>query len=98
MAACCEREGNDKSKVCEVVFSRSPVIHLKPALTPGRGANGAARQAAALRAEGVEVGRGSLGEYTVDFASHGWFPEVLPSDLAEDESSSDEEESETLPS
>lgn len=55
-----------------------------------RGASGAARQAVALRAEGVEVGRGSLGEYTIDFASYGWFPEVLPSDLAEDESSSDD--------
>lgn len=43
-----------------------------------RGASGAARQADVLRGEGVDVGRGSLGELTVDLAVYGWFPESLP--------------------
>ncbi|KAK5017879.1 Alkyltransferase-like protein 1 [Cryomyces antarcticus] len=49
-----------------------------------RGPSGATSQAAALRREGVEVGRGSLGEFTVDFATYGWFPEELPSQLGEE--------------
>ena len=55
----------------------------------GRGPSGASRQAAALRQEGVEVGRGHLGEFTVDFGTYGWFPSRLPSDDVE---SSEEEE------
>jgi methylated-DNA-protein-cysteine methyltransferase-like protein len=51
----------------------------------GRGPNGAARQEAALKQEGVEVGRGHLGERTVDFAEYGWFPDRLPSEESEDE-------------
>ena len=51
----------------------------------GRGPNGAARQEAALRSEGVEVGRGHLGERTVDLSEYGWFPDRLPSEEAEDE-------------
>ncbi|OMP81796.1 hypothetical protein BK809_0006104, partial [Diplodia seriata] len=52
---------------------------------------GASRQAAALRREGVHVGRGSLGEYLVDFAAYGWFPSELPSEAAAgvDDSESD---------
>ena len=46
---------------------------------------GAARQEAALNREGVEVGRGSLGERTVDFSVYGWFPSTLPSQDDEDE-------------
>lgn len=49
------------------------------------GVNGAARQEAALTAEGVAVGRGSLGERTVDFSEYGWFPDRLPSEEAESE-------------
>ena len=49
-----------------------------------RGAGGAARQAAALRAEGVTVDTGHLGELTVDLAAFGWFPEQLPSEEGED--------------
>lgn len=63
-------------------------------LTQRRGGSGAARQAAALRNEGVDVGRGSLGEYTIDFAVFGWFPDILPSDLAEDETSSEDDNDE----
>ena len=52
--------------------------------------NGARRQADALMQEGVEVQQGSLGEYFVDFATYGWFPDMLPSEEAE---SSDNETS-----
>ncbi|KXT11124.1 hypothetical protein AC579_640 [Pseudocercospora musae] len=45
-----------------------------------RGTNGAARQEAQLNVEGVEVGRGPLGERTVDFSTYGWFPNTLPSE------------------
>lgn len=40
-------------------------------------------QAAALRAEGVTVVVGPLGELEVDFAEYGWFPDVLPSEMEE---------------
>lgn len=50
-----------------------------------RGANGASQQANALEAEGVQVTRGSLGEYSVDFATYGWFPDILPSDLSDED-------------
>ena len=56
-------------------------------LTTNRGANGASRQATALRAEGVAVSRGSLGEHLVDFSTYGWFPRMLPSDEAESDES-----------
>lgn len=58
---------------------------LKAADIFNRGTNGAARQEAALAAEGVAVGRGSLGERTVDFSVYGWFPDRLPSEEAESE-------------
>lgn len=47
--------------------------------------NGAAGQEAALTQEGVQVGRGTLGERTVDLNVYGWFPDELPSEEAEDE-------------
>ncbi|KAG6040912.1 hypothetical protein E4U41_006679, partial [Claviceps citrina] len=43
-------------------------------------------QAAALRAEGVDVTRGPLGQWMVDFGVCGWFPGVLPSEELEEES------------
>lgn len=52
-----------------------------------RGPSGASRQAAALRAEGVHVDRGSLGEYLVSLETYGWFPDMLPSEEAGIESS-----------
>jgi methylated-DNA-protein-cysteine methyltransferase-like protein len=55
----------------------------KQHLTRSRGVNGASRQATALEAEGVQVQRASLGEYTVDFTTYGWFPDSLPSNLSE---------------
>jgi len=56
-----------------------------------RGAGGAARQETALEAEGVEVGRGALGERTVDFGTYGWFPDRLPSDSDDEDEDEDEE-------
>ncbi|QIW95278.1 hypothetical protein AMS68_000796 [Peltaster fructicola] len=56
------------------------VINAKGEIS-NRGVNGAARQEAALTQEGVEVGRGNLGERTVDFAVYGWFPDDLPSQV-----------------
>jgi methylated-DNA-protein-cysteine methyltransferase-like protein len=55
------------------------------------GVNGARRQANALQREGVEVGNGPMGEYTVSLREYGWFPSELPSaaDSAEDSESSD---------
>ena len=57
--------------------------HLLTVLT--RGPGGTARQEAVLVQEGVQVGRGSLGERTVDLATYGWFPTHLPSEESEDE-------------
>ncbi|GAB7339458.1 hypothetical protein MBLNU457_6085t2 [Dothideomycetes sp. NU457] len=68
------------------------VINAKGTISP-RGPNGAARQAAALRQEGVTVQRSSMGEHSVDFATYGWFPVMLPSEEAElEESDSDDSE------
>ena len=48
-----------------------------------RGPGGAARQAAALRQEGVTVAAGAMGDYSVDFGLYGWFPIQLPSEGSE---------------
>nr|OQO30953.1 hypothetical protein B0A51_01758 [Rachicladosporium sp. CCFEE 5018] len=64
------------------------VINAKGAISP-RGANGAANQETVLGQEGVAIGRGSLGERTVDFETYGWFPSRLPSREGEDESDSE---------
>ncbi|MCJ1426257.1 hypothetical protein MMC29_004160 [Sticta canariensis] len=58
------------------------VINAKGIISP-RGPGGAARQAAALRREGVTVDTGPLGELTVDLAAFGWFPSTLPSEVAQ---------------
>lgn len=58
-----------------------------------RGPGGASRQAAALRREGIHVGRGSLGEYLVDFSAYGWFPSELPSEAAAEIEDSDSDAS-----
>lgn len=47
-----------------------------------RNPNGAANQATALRAEGVTVTGGSMGELKIDLAVFGWFPRQLPSEAA----------------
>jgi methylated-DNA-protein-cysteine methyltransferase-like protein len=61
-------------------------------LTKQRGPSGAARHAAALRAEGVEVDQDARGQYTVDFGRFGWFPDILPSEAGLVESSDEEDE------
>lgn len=53
---------------------------------------GSQDQAAALRAEGVTVTTGALGELMVDFGEFGWFPEALPSEEGEDGEEHDEDE------
>ncbi|KAL1609980.1 Alkyltransferase-like protein 1 [Paraconiothyrium brasiliense] len=60
----------------------------------GTGPGGAARQAAALRREGVAVTQNAMGEFSVDFGEYGWFPSVLPSEAEESESSDVEDEEE----
>jgi len=73
-----------RSRVYRALYcSDQPALELS---TLCRGANGAARQETALVQEGVEVGRGDLGERTVDFSTYGWFPDSLPSNESEDES------------
>lgn len=56
-----------------------------------RGPGGVARQAAELRKEGVHVisQKEHLGGLMVDFSIYGWFPDILPTEEAEQ---SDEEE------
>jgi methylated-DNA-protein-cysteine methyltransferase related protein len=46
-----------------------------------------------LRAEGVTVTTGSLGELEVDFGRYGWFPDVLPSEEGQDSGSDTGDES-----
>ncbi|EMC92606.1 hypothetical protein BAUCODRAFT_76630 [Baudoinia panamericana UAMH 10762] len=72
------------------------VVNAKGTISP-RG-SGTARQEAALVQEGVEVGRGNLGERTVDFGTYGWFPARLPSqgggDLLDEDDEDDGENGE----
>jgi methylated-DNA-protein-cysteine methyltransferase-like protein len=56
------------------------VINAKGAISPRSQPEGSRSQAEALEAEGVQVSRGALGEFTVDFGEYGWFPSVLPSE------------------
>jgi methylated-DNA-protein-cysteine methyltransferase-like protein len=65
-------------------------MHVDQHLTLCRGVNGARQQATALEAEDVQVTRGSLGEYTIDLTTYGWFPDRLPSDLSEDDEEDEE--------
>jgi len=57
-----------------------------------RGPGAAARQADALRREGVEVREDAMGQYTIDLAQYGWFPDTLPSESGQVESSDGEDE------
>lgn len=49
-----------------------------------RGPGSAARQATALRHEGVTVHQDAMGEFSIDLHRYGWFPDMLPSEEAED--------------
>ncbi|KIW08051.1 uncharacterized protein PV09_00995 [Verruconis gallopava] len=62
------------------------VINAKGGISP-RGPGSTARQAAALRKEGVQVDRNAMGEFSVDFSTYGWFPDMLPSEEEELEDS-----------
>lgn len=57
-----------------------------------RGPSAASHQADALRREGVEVTQDAMGLYSVDMGRFGWFPDVLPSEVALIESSDEEDE------
>jgi hypothetical protein len=57
-----------------------------------RGPSAASHQADVLRREGVEIREDALGQYTVDLARYGWFPDVLPSESSLVESSEEEED------
>jgi len=70
------------------------VVNAKGGISP-RGPGSTTRQATALRREGVTVSQNSMGEYSVDFSVYGWFPELLPSEEAELEAESDDEQVET---
>ena len=50
----------------------------------------AARQAQALREEGISVVEDAIGDFHVDTVRHGWFPPRLPSDEGLDDESDDE--------
>jgi methylated-DNA-protein-cysteine methyltransferase-like protein len=67
-------------------------IKLLPVLTKTKGPTGASRQAAALRAEGVDVTQGAMGEFTVDLQQFGWFPSILPSEAGQTESTDEEDD------
>ncbi|TAQ84703.1 hypothetical protein B7494_g6977 [Chlorociboria aeruginascens] len=68
------------------------VISAKGTISPRNHPSGAANQASALRAEGITVTTSAMGELMVDFREYGWFPRVLPSDIAAGVEDLDEEE------
>ncbi|KAH8897732.1 MGMT family protein [Thozetella sp. PMI_491] len=68
------------------------VINSKGIISPRSQPTGAQNQATALRAEGVTVTTGALGELMVDFVEFGWFPRHLPSEQEDGEDSGSEEE------
>ena len=40
----------------------------------------------------MDVDEGSMGDYTVDLSKYGWFPDMLPSEAGQVESSDDDDE------
>ncbi|ODM19668.1 hypothetical protein SI65_04653 [Aspergillus cristatus] len=58
-----------------VINSKGMISHREP--------GGAERQADVLRGEGVEVDTDAMGEFYVDLARYGWFPD--PEDASEEE-------------
>lgn len=57
-----------------------------------RGPSGATRHAQVLQSEGVHVEQGNMGEWTVDFQTYGWFPDVLPGQQDDGDDSEDDDE------
>lgn len=43
----------------------------------------------------MHVDQGSMGEYSIDLATYGWFPDVLPSEAAELSSDDEDDEDES---
>ncbi|KAK2737817.1 hypothetical protein FQN57_007375 [Myotisia sp. PD_48] len=74
---------NDNVPWQRVINSKGMISH--------RGPGSAARQAAVLRQEGVQVDSDSMGEFYVDLAQYGWFPAELPGE----ESDSTSQDTET---
>lgn len=66
-------------KVTSLLVSKSRAVSNN---WPRGHPSGAANQARVLRAEGVTVTTGSLGELMIDLVEYGWFPRQLPSDAA----------------
>ncbi|KAI5920370.1 6-O-methylguanine DNA methyltransferase [Camillea tinctor] len=66
------------------------VINAKGIISPRSQPSGAQNQATALRAEGVNVTTGSLGELEVDLMEYGWFPPQLPSEEGEEGNGNDD--------
>lgn len=90
----CHGKESSIPKVLSVLGHSYPYFEMykEQHLTMSRGVNGARQQATAIEAEGVQVTRGSLGEYLIDFAVYGWFPDRLPSDLSEDDEDDNDDE------
>jgi methylated-DNA-protein-cysteine methyltransferase related protein len=56
-------------------------------LSTCRGPGSAARQATALRHEGVTVDQDAMGDFSIDLQRYGWFPDRLPSEEGEESDS-----------
>lgn len=72
-------------------YSNSRLCHIHVLILSRSQPTGTRNQAAALRAEGVTVETGALGELIVDFAKYGWFPDILPSEAGQDDEQDEEE-------
>ena len=88
MATSHQLKGLNISEVCSrFTLKKDSLIDWRQ-----RGPGGAARQAAALRREGVVVRTGAMGELTIDLGTYGWFPSILPSEEAESNDSDAEDD------
>jgi hypothetical protein len=82
MAKSSRRFGQDKPSVC-LTNALTSVLDIDG---HDSGEGGAKRQAEALMKESVYVDNpNALEGYIVDLNDYGWFPDVLPSEAAEDE-------------
>jgi len=91
MAACDQLQRRHQPKVSYAYLSRSLLLVVHCVDKVQRGPSAASHQADALRREVVEVREDAMGQYTVDLARFGWFPDVLPSESGLVESSDEEE-------
>lgn len=92
MAAGDQRKRSHLSKVGADSLVLCTSWLLRQELTwPRSRPSGSRDQATALRAEGVTVTTGALGELMVDLVEFGWFPVELPSEAGQDDELTDEE-------